>query len=680
MPIKLNTKWSVLRSSILKTIYNGESLSEAELNILDLSIYSNSTTFFSRLSNEIKKSVIDTNISLTNEQIECLDLLNNGNLFLSAPTSFGKTFIALEYVARNKIILDNIIFVVPTISLMNELRKKCFKLFNEEYIIITSDAELEQYYQMPKKIIIVVPERISTRKFKTYINNNNIDLLVYDEIYKLKHEQNSRDSNSRIIKMNYIYKYLIDKARKILLLGPFIKSVEFNKSNIEIEQYITNLNLVYNEIELESDKSIEKIKSPDNKKFVYFKSPNSIRKFLKENDIENDEQGDSKFDEDIIKWISDNIHPDWYYSIYLKNGIGIHHGKTPIFLRKYIENEYSKSDGCIHTILCTSTLMEGVNTPTNKLIIYDPPRGTFELNNLIGRVGRLNPKNPQMGTIHIYDEETVALYDPDKWIDLNILYETEEIKTNNPEDEVLYLEKKSKDGRPEKRIEDLKESLKSKFEIDISEVIESEIEISLLIKFIEIYEEITRYDKEWNVIRDIKFKLLSKENTYMSGLLTSNYSFESDDEYIFDAVYQLMINGGKLKPVITKFISQYDPNTNDINIFIDLLFQIDEFIKFKMTKIVSIYELFNSKNLFDKTINRAFIQSIHMIESYFDSIDGFERILSDLGIPQEDIVQIANEISMYDDIVGTEKKLKKIMETDIFSNLSPFSQKVIYNI
>jgi len=248
---KFDPNMNVLRVELLKDIYNGNGISEAELNLADLFIYSKNSTFFARLNRVLNTSYLDASIVLTDEQMECLSILEETNLFLSAPTSFGKTFVAMEYIARKNQLLNNIIFVVPTISLMNELRKKCFEYFRDEYILITSDAELEQYAGEAKKIMIVVPERISTRKFKKYIKNNNIDLLVYDEIYKLKYDKSERDTNDRIIKMNYIYRYLIDKASKIVLLGPFIKNVNFEKSNIEIKKYITNLNLVYNEIDFE---------------------------------------------------------------------------------------------------------------------------------------------------------------------------------------------------------------------------------------------------------------------------------------------------------------------------------------------------------------------------------------------------------------------------------------------
>lgn len=677
MKNKFDPYMNKLRKKVLIDIFDGRINSEAELNLTDLFIYSKNNTFFARLNKALNASILDSNITLTDEQVECLELLNDSNLFLSAPTSFGKTFIALEYIARHHNELSNIIFVVPTISLMNELRKKCFNFLKDEYILITSDAELKQYYYESKKIMIVVPERISTKKFRTYLENNNIDFLAYDEIYKLKCDKSERDTNDRIIQMNYIYKYLLERASKILLLGPFIKNVNFEKSKIKIEKYITNLNLVHNDINFSEENPLKIIQNPNEKKFVYFNSPNSIRKFLSGNSLSNIELKDYKHDDEIIEWISKNIHPEWYYSIYLKLGVGIHHGKTPMFLRKYIEYEYSKNDGFIHTILCTSTLMEGINTPTNKLIIYDAPRGTFELNNLIGRVGRLNPNNPIVGKVYVLNKDTRELYDPEQWIELNILYETPEIMTKNKEDEILYLDKASKDGTPEGNIQALKEKLIEKFGIQIDEVIEAGIEFKLLNNFIENFDSIVSHDKEINVINDIKFKLLRDKNTYLSGLKVKSYSFNDEKVYLFDAVYQLMLFGGKMKPVIDKFEEKYDADINDINIFIDTLFQIDEFIKFNMMKMVSIYELFNNKQLFDKSQNRAFIQTIHMIESYIDSDDGYERILGDMGIPQQDIVEISNTICSYDEIKGTEYKLRKLKKEKIFNKLSPFSKQII---
>lgn len=675
----LDNDIQTLRTNLLLTIYEKKKIHEGMLNIADLDIYSKDSSFFSKIGKAIRVSTLNTKIILTKEQEECLTILKKENLFISAPTSFGKTFIALEYISRNLNRINNAVFVVPTIALMNELRKKCFTYFKDTYTLITSDSELEQYYSESKKIIIVVPERINTRLFQKYLDEHEIDFLVYDEIYKLNADSELNNNNTRLIKMNYIYKYLIDRSLKILLLGPFIKNVSFSRSNLEITKFITNLNLVYNEIIY--DENFKKYYGdPNDKRFIYFSSPNNIVKFLKEKPAELPEV---KYDERIVDWMAEHVHPDWYYVKYLKQGIGIHHGKTPIFLRKYIENEYS--NGVIHTILCTSTLVEGINTPTNSLVVYDKPRGVFELNNLIGRVGRLNTNDPKAGKIYLIDKETYHLYNPDDWIDLNILYESETILTKNEEDESLYLSKDAPEITNE-RIQHLTKALSDNFGINYSDIIESGIEFRILQRFVEHYKTITTHFMERKVIRDIKFILLNEDNKYLGGLKMDRYSFanrsiDTSEYFPFDSVYLLLVSTNGMKSVIGRFTKEFpEYTTSDINLFIDTLFEIDEFIKFHMMKLVSIYDLFDSKDLFNSVENRAFIQSINLIKNYSNSNDGYERILTDLGFPKEDILKIRNEITDFQEVKGTENKLRKLKNKSTFLELSPFGKKIIEEI
>lgn len=330
-------------------------------------------------------------------------------------------------------------------------------------------------------------------------------------------------------------------------------------------------------------------------------------------------------------------------------------------------------------------MIEGINTPTNSLFVYDKPRGGFELNNLIGRVGRLNINNPRSGNIYIKDEEIFKMYNPGDWMDLNILYENEEIITENKEDESIYL---SKEGSKEtsENINMLMNNHLIKFRINYLDVIQAGIEFKILQRFIENFETITRHSQEFYVVNDIKFKLLKEGNSYLGGLKLSRYSFantgETSQDYLnFDSVYLLLISTNGMKSVIAKFTNNYpEYTTNDINIFIDTLFQIDEFIKFEMMKILSIYELFDRKIAFKSIENRAFIQSINMIKNYSNSNDGYERILTDLGFPKEDILKIRNRISNFEEIKGTENKLKKLRRENTFIELSPFGKRIISDL
>lgn len=681
--ILLNSDKRELRKELIKSIYDNDVFNTALLSALDLEIYDKSDALIPKLNKAIRQSILNSDIYLTNEQIECLSLLEDNSLFISAPTSFGKTYIALEYISRHIDLLNTIVFIVPTVSLMNELRKKCYKYFGKIYKIITSEAELELNRQSLKKLMIFVPERINAIKVKEYLEDVSIDFSVYDEIYKLNSNFEKKDSknrdDSRLIIMNYAYKYLIENSKKMLLLGPFIKDVQFGKSKLNITKYITNLNLVYNEVNVLEHDSI-KVNNYNGKEFIYFKSPDSISNFINAQDLSG--LKDVEYDTDIIDWMCSHVNKDWYYIDYIKKGIGIHHGNTPLFLRKFIEDEYA--NGNIHTILCTSTLVEGINTPTDQLIIYDTPRTTFELNNLIGRVGRLNVNSPKKGRVYFTNDETNEMYQPDDWIDLNILYEETDILSRQSEDEYLYLDKQA-NAELKSKIDMFLKKLKEEYQIEKQEVIDLGIEFKILQKFLNNLAKIQQADNDFEIIRIIKNDIIKERKVYLNGLISERYSFYNenvDKDYLsIDPVYLLLISTNSVYDVIGTFKNKYPKaNKKDINLFIDTVFKAEEFVKFQLTKIIPIYELFDSHNLLNKPVFDRFKQCIHKIEIFNSSSSYYERILFDMGFPDDDIIELLDCLEIKKDGLSIEEKLIDLYDSVAYRKLSPFGKRIIHGL
>ena len=681
--ILLNSDKRELRKELIKSIYDNDVFNTALLSALDLEIYDKSDALIPKLNKAIRQSILNSDIYLTNEQMECLSLLEDNSLFISAPTSFGKTYIALEYISRHIDLLNTIVFIVPTVSLMNELRKKCYKYFGKIYKIITSEAELELNRQSLKKLMIFVPERINAIKVKEYLEDVSIDFSVYDEIYKLNSNFEKKDSktrdNSRLIIMNYAYKYLIENSKKMLLLGPFIKDVQFGKSKLNITKYITNLNLVYNEVNVLEHDSI-KVNNYNGKEFIYFKSPDSISNFINAQDLSG--LKDVEYDTDIIDWMCSHVNKDWYYIDYIKKGIGIHHGNTPLFLRKFIEDEYA--NGNIHTILCTSTLVEGINTPTDQLIIYDTPRTTFELNNLIGRVGRLNVNSPKKGRVYFTNDETNEMYQPDDWIDLNILYEETDILSKQSEDEYLYLDKQA-NAELKSKIDMFFKKLKEEYQIEKQEVIDLGIEFKIFEKFLNNLTKIQEADSDFKIISIIKNDIIKERKVYLNGLISERYSFYDenvDKDYLsIDPVYLLLISTNSVYDVIGTFKNKYPKaNKKDINLFIDTVFKAEEFVKFQLTKIIPIYELFDSHNLLNKPVFDRFKQCIHKIEMFNSSNNYYERILFDMGFPDDDIIELLDCLEIKKDGLSIEEKLIDLYDSDVYRKLSPFGKRIIHGL
>lgn len=143
----------------------------------------------------------------------------------------------------------------------------------------------------------------------------------------------------------------------------------------------------------------------DNQTMIYCQSPASTRKLLKSYlGLRNLEKTK---DEELIeaaKWTSENYHDEWLVSVALQHGIGIHHGKLPRSLGRFMIRAFE--EGKIKTLLCTSTLIEGVNTSAKNVVVYDSKLNRksldlFTFNNIRGRSGRMF--RHFVGNIFVFD-------------------------------------------------------------------------------------------------------------------------------------------------------------------------------------------------------------------------------------------------------------------------------------
>ncbi len=86
------------------------------------------------------------------------------------------------------------------------------------------------------------------------------------------------------------------------------------------------------------------------------------------------------------------IHKDFLLGEFLEFGVAFHYGNIPEILRREIERQFSK--GTIRFLVCTSTLIEGVNLSCRNIFLRGPKKGSGNLMrpedfwNLAGRAGR----------------------------------------------------------------------------------------------------------------------------------------------------------------------------------------------------------------------------------------------------------------------------------------------------
>lgn len=309
-------------------------------------------------------------------------LLSGQSVVLSAPTSFGKSLIVDALIASEK--FRNIVIVVPTISLIDETRRRLAK-FSPEYKIITHSL----LSKADKNIFVLTQERVLEEDFI-----GDVDFFVIDEFYKLSPWA---DGGNRCSLLNEAFYRLYKKCSHFYMLGPniqgvagdFIENVRFEFIKFSFSTVVTEFHdLTSDEKE---DVLVDLCGSISGQTIVFCSSParaNSAAELIASN-VNFEGQEDAL---KLADWLADNYHDEWILTNALRCGVGIHHARIPRGVSQYIVDLFNA--GKIKFLVCTSTLIEGVNTATKNIVCYDNKINRanidyFTFNNIAGRSGRM---------------------------------------------------------------------------------------------------------------------------------------------------------------------------------------------------------------------------------------------------------------------------------------------------
>lgn len=378
----------------------------------------------------------DTGFVLDRLQKDVLDAFesNNQKLFLSAPTSFGKTFLLKQIIYNNYEKYSNIVIVLPTVALLMEVTEdlntflKDSKLFYHIHNSIYRDLQISE-----KNIFILTPERVL--RLLAIFPDIDVDFFFYDEIYKIDEDitvegdddspssiaindnsyQNERTSNHRACAFRLALYFLLEKSNACYISGPFIKinklksgfknilsryaigtmeahfeptlknKIDFHSQTFRIQSPIENevikttekdkfnkLHFVVNKLNI----------TKQNSAIVYCLYPShtekNARKYCEKLPIDN-----NRLINMFVDHISRNFNckygkgknsvETWDFIYALKRGIGIHNGKFPKYFQREIMALFNKKQ--MPLLFCTSTIVEGVNTNAKTVIVYHNPSG-----------------------------------------------------------------------------------------------------------------------------------------------------------------------------------------------------------------------------------------------------------------------------------------------------------------
>lgn len=402
----------------------------------------------STIQNFYRSKVFSNNL-LDKRQKEVIDIfmnLSDKRILVSAPTSFGKTYLLREIIFLNREKYRNILLVFPTIALLNENTESINQLissFKLEYNIVNNvytGIDVEE-----KHIFILTPER--TLKLLADNSSMQIDFFFFDEVYKIDEDfdknedsDSKKESGGNRAKAFRIALYLLAReVKEYYLAGPYLnltgikdgmrKFIEINRITTFQVEFEPTLRIEYDawkktSVEkhpvlgeakremfegMESLSTKEKVKgivsylqnenlgqaifycATPAKSMDYTKDIIQSFNFVEKSNISSHFIDHLKKKYNVKYGANQDSYRYWSLITALEHGVGIHHGKFP----KYIQNEIMKmfNEGVFDYLFCTSTIIEGVNTNAKNVIIINNSVGgsvmtAFALKNIKGRAGR----------------------------------------------------------------------------------------------------------------------------------------------------------------------------------------------------------------------------------------------------------------------------------------------------
>ncbi len=326
-------------------------------------------------------------IVFTTKQAEVYrELMAGRNVVLSAPTSFGKSLIIDAVIASQR--HRNIVIVVPTLALVDETRRRLMR-FRPTYKVITHLGQAPG----DRNVFVHTQERVVENK-----EIRNVDFFVIDEFYKLEIEDND-ESDERGILLNKAFYQLVNQAKQFYMLGPNIRDLPKGfGENYQCTFIRTEFSTVASETHLvpagatDSARLGTLVKTLQGPTLIFSGSVGNSRKFGRVVAYERGPFQAGRELKQAIDWLGRNYSPDWSLVECLSNGVGIHHGRLPRSIAQLLVRLFNEEH--IDFLVCTSTLIEGVNTAARNVVIADNKIAKtkydyFTFNNIRGRSGRM---------------------------------------------------------------------------------------------------------------------------------------------------------------------------------------------------------------------------------------------------------------------------------------------------
>lgn len=314
-------------------------------------------------------------------------LLDGESVILSAPTSFGKSAILDALVASRR--WDNFVVIVPTVALIDEVRRR-LTAFSRSYRLVTHPTQPSG----ERNIYILTQER-----FLDLPSVPQVDFFMIDEFYKLC---STGADDQRMSLLNIAWKQLRSTGAQYYLAGPNVDRLAHSlDESLRQSLVVSRFQTVAVDVEYRDNVADGQILDDmcqlwpglQGATLVFVSSPSRAERVAVQVAGFPAVLEPTCFAKRVAEWLSANYHPEWRVVQALRSGVAIHTGPMPRSLQRVMIRLFGQDS--VSVLVCTSTLIEGVNTSAKNVIVYDKkinnkPIDYFTFSNVRGRAGRMS--------------------------------------------------------------------------------------------------------------------------------------------------------------------------------------------------------------------------------------------------------------------------------------------------
>ena len=284
---------------------------------------------------------------------------------------------------------DNFVVIVPTVALIDEVRRR-LTAFSKSYRLVTHPTQPSG----ERNIYILTQER-----FLDLPSVPQVDFFMIDEFYKLC---STGADDQRMSLLNIAWKQLRSTGAQYYLAGPNVDRLAHSlDEGLRQSLVVSRFQTVAVDVEYRGNVADGQILDDmcqlwpglQGTTLVFVSSPSRAERVAVQVAGFPAVLEPTCFARRVAEWLSANYHPEWRVVQALRSGVAIHTGPMPRSLQRVMIRLFGQDS--VSVLVCTSTLIEGVNTSAKNVIVYDKKINNkqidyFTFSNVRGRAGRMS--------------------------------------------------------------------------------------------------------------------------------------------------------------------------------------------------------------------------------------------------------------------------------------------------